>query len=192
MRSGSSGASVRTGVAPHDRSAAAAASDRTVPITVADETHLPRLQPCPVDQRPPGGGEDHRGSGRIRRIDPAGQRCQPVCVHGDVLRDGPRVGEAEAGADDPVTGGELVDLVTDGGDHTCEVAPDGLREPPRWRRLPRADLGVDGVDAAGVDLDEHLRGCGCGTLDGVDLQDIGGTVVVEADGAHATASGEWG
>ena len=121
------------------------------------KTFCPLPQVGDLDQRLPGGQADQRDGGRFRHRELPRLRRQVVFVDGDELREGA----------DPVLVRSRVDLVAwlelphprPDPDHDTGhvVAQDERRAIGQDElELPVPDLGVQGVDARGVDLDQHV------------------------------------
>ncbi len=115
-----------------------------------------------VDEALPGGDHDqrqrrglaHRQVGRLAR--------QQVGVDRGVLRERAlQAGHAAGQAVDLVADAKALDAGADGAHDAGQVhAEDGRQRMAGMRRGAGADLGVERVDAAGGDLDQHLAGPG--------------------------------
>ena len=132
-----------------------------------DQHFLPAVDLGTVDEPFPGRDRGERQGGRLAHADRGRLAREETGVHGRVLRERSlQVADAAGQSVDVVTGPEVLDAGPGLLDRTGQIeAEDGGRPDPRVRGLSGADLGVQGIDPAGLDPDQDLSRLRCGPGD---------------------------
>lgn len=140
-----------------------------------------------VDERAPRRHADDARRSCHLRIHTVGQGDESVSRHGRALGVAAVMVAADTRPVDVVAGRESFGFVAGLAHFAGEIGPRNHRQRERLVRS-FSKVGIDGVDASGMDVDEYLTSAGTRLVDLLDVQYLGTAVVVESDGAHGDHS----
>ena len=164
------------------------AATPTPPLAPWTRTHFPGHGPGPLEQGPVGGRVRHIHPGPLGKRDRGRQGVDPGFLAQGLVGVGAGQG---AGGVDPVAHGHPLDPRPHGLHHAGGVVAGGVGQG-RGGIGPGPHVGLIGVDADGVDLDQDLAGAHLGLRDFFQPQHFGLAEFVDTNGLHDLPLGKAG